>query len=115
MNEITQAVTPLLRTFFVGILQNPFAFEALQNFTTSPTTQGLLSGLRNATDLGLPELRRVLVSHLLLGLPELQGMLGSSLVTIGRHGDSESKLMGSAFLSRRCSVCTALQQGEGRD
>ena len=61
VNEITQAVTPLLRTFFVGILQNPFAFEALQNFTTSPGTQSLLSGLRNATELGLPQLQRVLV------------------------------------------------------
>ena len=61
VEEITQAVTPLLRTFFVGILQNPFAYEALQNFTTSQTTQGLLSGLRNATELGLPGLQRLLV------------------------------------------------------
>lgn len=61
VNEVTQAVTPLLKTFFVGILQNPFAFEALQNFTTSPRTQDLLSGLRNATDSGLPELQRLLV------------------------------------------------------
>ena len=61
VEDITQAVTPLLKTFFVGILQNPFAYEALQNFTTSPTTQGLLSGLRNATELGLPGLQRLLV------------------------------------------------------
>ncbi len=61
VEDITQAVTPLLKTFFVGILQNPFAYEALQNFTTSPTTQGLLSGLRNATDSGLPGLQRLLV------------------------------------------------------
>lgn len=61
VEDLTEAVTPLLKTFFVGILQNPFAYEALQNFTTSPSTQGLLSGLRNATELGLPALQRVLV------------------------------------------------------
>jgi hypothetical protein len=63
VQAITQAVTPLLRTFTVGILGNPFSYEALQNFTASPTAQTLLGGLRNATNLGLPELQRVLVGH----------------------------------------------------
>ena len=64
VQEITQAVTPLLRTFSIGILQNPNAFGALQNFTTSASTQALLSGLRTATNTGLPALQQVLVSHL---------------------------------------------------
>lgn len=63
VQTITQAVTPLLKTFTVGILGNPFSYEALQNFTASPTAQTLLGELRNATDLGLPELQRVLVRH----------------------------------------------------
>jgi hypothetical protein len=63
VQAITQAVTPLLRTFTVGVLGNPFSYEALQNFTASPTAQTLLGGLRNATDLGLPELQRLLVGH----------------------------------------------------
>ena len=66
VEDITQALTPLFRTFLVGILQNPFTYEALQNFTTSPSTQGLMSGLRNATELGLPALQRVLVRAFLL-------------------------------------------------
>ncbi len=61
VQALTQAVTPLLKTFTVGILGNPFSYEALQNFTASPTAQALLGGLRNATDLGLPELQQVLV------------------------------------------------------
>ena len=61
LQQITDVITPLLETFSVGILGNPFAFEALQNFTTSAGTQTLLATLRNATDVGLPLLQRVLV------------------------------------------------------
>ena len=32
LQQITDVITPLLETFSVGILGNPFAFEALQNF-----------------------------------------------------------------------------------
>ena len=61
LQQITEVITPLLETFSVGILGNPFAFEALQNFTTSTGTQTLLAALRNATDVGLPLLQRILV------------------------------------------------------
>ena len=64
LQQITDVITPLLETFSVGILQNPYAFEALQNFTTSTGTQALLSALRNATDEGLPLLQRILVGYL---------------------------------------------------
>ena len=64
LQQITDVITPLLETFSVGILGNPFAFEALQNFTTSTGTQTLLATLRNATNVGLPLLQRILVSLL---------------------------------------------------
>ena len=74
LQQITDVITPLLETFSVGILGNMFAFEALQNFTTSTGTQTLLAALRNATDVGLPLLQRILVELQVFSVQLLRGL-----------------------------------------
>lgn len=66
VKQITADITPILRTFSQGILQDPSAASVLNQLTSSPEVSAAVSQIQSLADLLSPNIQGLLVMALRL-------------------------------------------------